>query len=580
MLSGHDTSANERVKLVYQEEAGREVELPLRILVIGNFSNRKRWSDETPEVVEVDLSNLDEVMQLRGIEIAMDLALPLLGKTEELSFTLELHSFEDFHPDNLLNCFQEGKDLLVAREVLDKLKAGGPLEKSEEAILLLYEDFFHQQYGRQPNEASGNPFPFDHAKAKLDEALNILLNAVMHHSEYRSTEQLWRSLDYLFRFSPFDKNCRIDILDVSREELLDNFKYSDVIHQSWIYQIVYSDEFSHYGGEPYSAVILAEAVTPSASDMDLLEYMANIGHMAHLVVLSAADRDFFEVNGLSAFSTSEPLAHWMEQPRFARWRKLRQKAEVRNVGLFMPSFMLRPPFHYRYDQVHGCRYVEEGRPLYGNAAFAYVCNMIRSFSEFRWCLHTTGEDSGGVQLPDDAYRPQDESTKPHWLLDFHLSERQEKDLLEQGFSPVCWNSQTQGLVIQSAFSIVEINARILDKATYFKQVLEAQLPYNLVVCRLAHYLKALQRDRIGSFASSVELESELNTWLVGYVSDSDNPLPSVRARRPLRRAQVKVSPISGHPGVYNMSLQIVPHFKHMGMMVTLTTDGELGVQTS
>ena len=43
------------------------------------------------------------------------------------------------------------------------------------------------------------------------------------------------------------------------------------------------------------------------------------------------------------------------------------------------------------------------------------------------------------------------------------------------------------------------------------------------VNRLAHYLKYLQREQIGSWKERQDLERELNVWLKQYVSDSREP---------------------------------------------------------
>ena len=70
--------------------------------------------------------------------------------------------------------------------------------------------------------------------------------------------------------------------------------------------------------------------------------------------------------------------------------------------------------------------------------------------------------------------------------------------------------------------------------------LGTQLPYLFVVNRLAHYIKVLQREQIGSWKEKEDLERELNTWIAQYVVDMDNPSPTVRSRCPLRAAEIKV----------------------------------------
>ena len=96
-----------------------------------------------------------------------------------------------------------------------------------------------------------------------------------------------------------------------------------------------------------------------------------------------------------------------------------------------------------------------------------------------------------------------------------------------------------------------------------------------IVNRLAHYLKVLQREQIGSWKERQDLERELNVWLKQYVSDQENPPAEVRSRRPLRAAKVEVSSVAGEPGWYKVSLSVRPHFKYMGASFDLSLVGRL-----
>ena len=99
-----------------------------------------------------------------------------------------------------------------------------------------------------------------------------------------------------------------------------------------------------------------------------------------------------------------------------------------------------------------------------------------------------------------------------------------------------------------------------------------------VITRLAHYLKVLQREQIGTWKERADLERELNKWISQYVVDMENPDPSVRSRRPLRQAQITVEDVAGQPGWYRCGLKVRPHFKYMGASFTLSLVGRLDKQ--
>jgi len=105
--------------------------------------------------------------------------------------------------------------------------------------------------------------------------------------------------------------------------------------------------------------------------------------------------------------------------------------------------------------------------------------------------------------------------------------------------------------------------------------LGTQLPYIFVVNRLAHYIKVIQRENIGTWKDRGELQSELSTWIGQYVSEMEAPSAEVRSRRPLRMASIEVSDVEGDPGWYRVGMKVMPHFKYMGASFTLSLVGKL-----
>jgi type VI secretion system protein ImpC len=53
------------------------------------------------------------------------------------------------------------------------------------------------------------------------------------------------------------------------------------------------------------------------------------------------------------------------------------------------------------------------------------------------------------------------------------------------------------------------------------------------------------------------------------------PSQSVRSRRPLRQAEIKVEDVEGDPGWYRVDMKVRPHFKYMGAFFTLGLVGKL-----
>ncbi|MGG2035297.1 hypothetical protein AB1K01_00400 [Pseudomonas paraeruginosa] len=92
----------------------------------------------------------------------------------------------------------------------------------------------------------------------------------------------------------------------------------------------------------------------------------------------------------------------------------------------------------------------------------------------------------------------------------------------------------------------------------------------MIVNRLAHYLKVLQREQLGSWKERTDLELELNKWIRQYVADQEKPSAEVRGGvlcEPRRSSSV-MSRVS-RAGT-SVSLNVRPHFKYMGADFTLS----------
>ncbi len=125
----------ERVNIVYRPAIGdakEDVELPLKILVMGDFTGRP---DDRPlerrEPVSIDKDNFNEV--LKAQEIALNLSVPnrLSGNADEaMNLSLRIESMKDFSPEAIVEQVPELKRLLELREALRALK--GPLSNVPE----------------------------------------------------------------------------------------------------------------------------------------------------------------------------------------------------------------------------------------------------------------------------------------------------------------------------------------------------------------------------------------------------------------------------------------------------------------
>lgn len=130
MASEGSVAPKERVNITYKPATGdaqAEVELPLKILVLGDFTQK---ADDRPvderKPINVDKDNFNDV--LKAQKLSIDLAVPnklVADSTDNMPVSLKFDSLRDFEPDAIVENVPELKEIIELRNALKSLK--GPL---------------------------------------------------------------------------------------------------------------------------------------------------------------------------------------------------------------------------------------------------------------------------------------------------------------------------------------------------------------------------------------------------------------------------------------------------------------------
>jgi type VI secretion system protein ImpC len=419
--------------------------------------------------------------------------------------------------------------------------------------------------------------------AELDEKISGQVNAIMHAEPFQKLEASWRGLKYLVDQTDFRQNNRLEFVNVSKDDLLSDFEDSPEVVQSGLYKHVYTAEYGQFGGKPYSAIVANYDFGPGPQDIKLLRYASQVGAMSHAPFIAAADKSFFGIDSWTELPNLKDLHSMFEAPQYANWRSLRESPDSRYLGLTMPKFLLRLPYGPDTVPVKSFNFKEEASELddfcWGNTAFAFTSRINDSFARYRWNTNIIGPLGGGAVENLPLYQFEEKGTTqtriPTQTL---ISERKEFELAEEGFIALTMRKDSNNAAFFSANSVLAPkifpNTKEGKEAeTNFK--LSTQFPYMMIMNRLAHYVKVMQRENIGTWKDRGELEAELNKWLSQYVTEMDNPDAITRSKRPLRAAHITVNDVEGDPGWYSVTIMAQPHFKYMGANFTLSLTGKL-----
>ncbi|MDR2581951.1 MAG: type VI secretion system contractile sheath large subunit [Fibromonadaceae bacterium] len=415
----------------------------------------------------------------------------------------------------------------------------------------------------------------DSQVAWIDKIVSEQLDAIMHNPEFQKLESSWRALQFLVQRTDFRRNVKIELISADKESLKYDFEDSPEVIQSGLYRHIYSDEYDTPGGEPYAAMIANYEFENSGDDIDLLKNISSVSAAAHCLFISSVGSKFFGKSDIGDLPKIDDLENYMERAEFTKWKGFRKTDDARYIGLVLPRFLLRNPYG-EHKNSRGFNYTESvlgeehEKYLWGNAAFAFAVNMVRSFQENGWCVQIRGPESGGKveDLPIHFFNSgKGAQTKiPTEIL---IPETREFEFAKQGFIPLSFYKNRSYACFFSANSAQKPEEYDDAQATANSRV-NSRLPYIFLTARLAHYLKVLQRENIGTSKSAGVLEAELNNWIKELVTEMKNPGPELAATHPLSFGQVTVAENPDNPGFFKVILSVIPHFQVEGVNVNLS----------
>jgi type VI secretion system protein ImpC len=418
--------------------------------------------------------------------------------------------------------------------------------------------------------------------AQIDHLVSIQLNEVMHNPVFQKLEGTWRGLKYTVDNSELTPMLKIRILNASKKELLRDLQRAADFDQSAMFKKVYEEEYGIFGGEPFGALVGDYEFGKHPEDLELLDKVSHVAAAAHAPFLTAAAPELMSLDSFTNIGAPRDLAKIFDTTEYAKWKGFRESEDSRYVGLCMPRVLMRLPYGKETKPVDGFNY-EEGvdgtdhsKYLWGNAAYALGARLTSAFAQFGWCAAIRGVEGGGLVegLPAHTFRTDEGDVALKCPTEVAITDRREKELADLGFIPLV---HCKGTDYAAFFSVQSPQKpKLYDKdAANANARLSTQLPYILAVSRFAHYLKAMMRDKIGSFMSRSQCETFLNNWIKNYTISDDDAPAVIKAKNPLREARVEVVDVPGKPGAYRAVAFLRPHYQLDELSVSLRLVADL-----
>jgi type VI secretion system protein ImpC len=418
--------------------------------------------------------------------------------------------------------------------------------------------------------------------AQIDALLSAQLNEIMHASEFQKLEASWRGLHYLVNKSETGTLLKIRVLNATKQELSKDLEKAVEFDQSALFKKVYEEEYGMFGGAPFGSLIGDYEFGKHPQDIALLEKISNVAAAAHAPFISAASPELLNLESFTQLDDPRDLAKIFDTTEYAKWRSFRESEDSRYVGLAAPHILMRLPYGQETAPVEAFRFEEDVdgtnhvKYLWGNAAYAFATRLTESFAKYNWCASIRGVEGGGLVegLPTHTFKTDDGDIALKCPTEIAITDRREKELSDLGFIPLVHCKGTDFAAFFAATSAQKAKKYDTDSANANAR-LSTQLQYIMAVSRFAHYLKAMMRDKIGSFMSRQNAQEFLNRWISNYILLDDNAGQEAKARFPLREARIDVAEIPGKPGCYRAVAFLKPHYQLDELTVSLRLVADL-----
>ncbi|NQU23384.1 MAG: type VI secretion system contractile sheath large subunit [Candidatus Nealsonbacteria bacterium] len=411
----------------------------------------------------------------------------------------------------------------------------------------------------------------------IDAQISKQLAAVMHNDKFQNLEGTWRGLHHLVMASNTGPMMKIKLLNAPKKDLAKDLDNAVEFDQSLLFKKVYTEEFGTPGGEPYGALIGDYQFGVHPDDIDFLTKVSGVAAGAFCPFISAASPDLFGLKSFTDLSTPRDLATKFDAIEYTQWNSYRQKEDSRFVTLVMPRVLSRLPYGANTKPISEFDFEEveldkkgKAKPVphedyaWMNAAYVMGVRLTEAFDETGFCTRIRGMENGGRvgDLPAHIFTSMDGDSKMKCPTEILIPDRREKELSDLGFLPLChWKNSDCSVFIGAQTTQKPKKygtVKPADEAATKNAAISARLPYIMAVSRIAHFLKAIARDKIGSYKERADMEKFLNGWIADYVSADPTASAEVRASYPLRAAEITVQEVPGAPGSYNAVCKLQP----------------------
>jgi hypothetical protein len=405
--------------------------MPFKILALGPF---RPVEDDvwTGKPIPVEKANLDQVMDEFGISLYVQIPRDLCPAG---GLSIKCSSLKDFQCKGIIQNTPFLKDLLDAKGSVEEAMAQGLSSqemgerlKAWPSLPPIRIDAQQQRPAASPTKAvsrildmvdlpEGRPSMSgqrDPLSGQFDTIFKRVLSGVFLDEQFRNLEATWRGLHFLMQQGGSNGEVRVEITPSSAETL-------EATLEGLLEGLIQ---------DPPSLIILDMPFDNSPRRIELLGKIAEFAEILLVPALGWVTHRFFLINDWRDLKKLPYLPHYLEEPAFAKWRRLRGTSSGRWLALTCNRFLVRYP--YGPDNKPGLVNFEETHGLWASPVWALGSLIGRSFAMTGWPTRFT--DWQRIRVEDLALNRLDRNT--YFPLEADLSEERVAQFVKGGITPL------------------------------------------------------------------------------------------------------------------------------------------------
>lgn len=380
-----------------------------------------------------------------------------------------------------------------------------------------------------------------HIDKKVKQQLHIIIEDI----KFQKIVSLYSGLKYLINLSQ-SSDVIVKLLNI-KDSMLQDFAIIDEPYNTKLGKIII-DEYEIPGNFPIGALYIGSYFDiTSKKDVNILQNFSEIAAYCFCPILTSISARSFGIDHYHEM-TKVNFHELFRTNKMLDWSKFCQSFTAKFLSIAVPEISVESILQQK-KKVRGSQLSFNSlcsSNIWVNGALGVLATIINCYKQNKWFLGIVGinlqdlNTLGAIQNTSKSYFLQGEYKKELFLkrcsTNLAISENFANYLNKYGLIPIS-NLKNQNIpVIYTACTVSNLNIEKTSEKNYIAN----NLPYILCISKFAHYIKAIGRNKLGSFTNIDELENYLNKWLLQYIDQNTEASIELKQRYPLYSARCKI----------------------------------------